>query len=263
MEKDITSKSILKKIAKDISTHILEIDVYDKITLIDKEFTRVEKRESDILFENGDKEIIHIEIQNNNHKYMHLRMLRYLSDIYFEYKSKSVKQYLLYIGKEKLTMKDGIINSNLSYNYKIIDIHTIDCEKFLYSDNPSAVALSILCDFKEKDKQKVINTIIKRLKELTDEKDFNDYIEMTSILSTNRNLKQDLQKGVEMFKIDIEKLPFYEDVILKKVEEKTTERLSQVVKKLLKSNISLETISNSTGLSIEKIKEIEDSLNKK
>lgn len=97
MEKDITSKSILKKIAKDISTHILEIDVYDKITLIDKEFTRVEKRESDILFENGDKEIIHIEIQNNNHKYMHLRMLRYLSDIYFEYKSKSVKQYLLYL----------------------------------------------------------------------------------------------------------------------------------------------------------------------
>jgi len=43
--------------------------------IINQEFTRVESRESDLLFQNGD-EIVHIEIQNNNHKQMQLRMCR-------------------------------------------------------------------------------------------------------------------------------------------------------------------------------------------
>jgi hypothetical protein len=46
--------------------------------LIRNESTRVESRESDLLYKNGD-EIIHIEIQNDNHKQMHLRMFRNLS----------------------------------------------------------------------------------------------------------------------------------------------------------------------------------------
>ena len=85
-----------------------------------------------------------------------------------------------------------------------------------------------------------------------------------------------------MFKVDIEKLPFYEEIILKKVEEqvreqvkeqveiklkeeleeRTIERLYEIAKKLLELGMSLESISNTTGLSIEKIKEIEASLNK-
>lgn len=54
------------------------------------------------------------------------------------------------------------------------------------------MALSILCDFQEKDKQSVINTILKRIRELTkdDEVEYRNFIKKTNILSTNRDLEK-------------------------------------------------------------------------
>jgi hypothetical protein len=80
LKKDIVTKDIIKEIARDISTYMLDIKLSDEITLIDKEFTRVEKRDSDIVFINGADKIVHIEIQNDHHTLMHLRMLRYYCD---------------------------------------------------------------------------------------------------------------------------------------------------------------------------------------
>ena len=52
-DKDIISKEILKNIAKDISKYILNIEIRQDMELIDKEFTRVEKRDADLIFKNG------------------------------------------------------------------------------------------------------------------------------------------------------------------------------------------------------------------
>jgi len=106
LKKDIISKDILKHIAKDIARHILHLKIEDDMELIDKEFTRIEKRDADLIFKNG-SDIVHIEIQNSNHKQMHLRMHRYLSDILFEYEDLGIKQYLLYIGKEPCRMQSS------------------------------------------------------------------------------------------------------------------------------------------------------------
>jgi len=48
-QKDVISKEILKNIARDISKHILHIDIQENMELINQEFTRVESRESDFL----------------------------------------------------------------------------------------------------------------------------------------------------------------------------------------------------------------------
>ena len=120
-DKDIISKELLKEMAKDISRHILKIEIADDMELIDKEFTRIEKRDADLLFKNG-QEIVHIEIQNNYHAKMHLRMLRYLSDILFEYDTFTIKQYLLFIGTGKQKMKNSISQYKLDYSYDIIDM---------------------------------------------------------------------------------------------------------------------------------------------
>jgi len=84
-------------------------------------------------------------------------MHRYLSDILFLHENRTIKQYLVYIGKAKCNMKSGIKIENLDYKYDIIDMKDIPCEELLASNDPSAVALSILCDFKGKDKQMVVN----------------------------------------------------------------------------------------------------------
>ncbi len=99
-QKDIVAKEMIKEIGRDIALYMLGIDVNSEVELIDKEWTRVEKRESDIVFK-YDNKIVNIEIQNNNHAKMELRMLRYFSDILFEYQDYEVSQYVIYIGRDK------------------------------------------------------------------------------------------------------------------------------------------------------------------
>jgi len=64
---------------------------------------------------------------------------------------------------------------------------------------------------KDKDKQIVVNTILKRLKELTngDELEYRNYIKKVNVLSTNRDLETEVKKGVKMLSVNIEKTPFY------------------------------------------------------
>jgi len=208
-KKDVISKEILKNIARDISKHILHIDIKDDMEIINQEFTRVESRESDLLFQNGD-EIVHIEIQNNHHSQMHLRMCRYYTDILFLYEEYKVSQYMVYIGKEKCYMKSQIQRDKMNYSYDIIDMRDIACEELLESNDPSAIALSILCDFKGEDKQTVINKILRKLRELNDDNAFEKYLEIVNLYSTNRGLEENVKQGVEMLTVDIEKTPFYQ-----------------------------------------------------
>ena len=216
-KKDVISKEILKNIARDISKHILHIEIKEDMEIIDKEFTRVESRESDLLFKNGD-EVIHIEIQNDNHKEMHLRMHRYYSDILFLYENCKISQYMLYMGKLRCKMKSQIKRDKIDYSYDIIDIRDIPCESFLYSNDPSALVLAMLCDFEGKDKQAVVNTILKRLRELNDDREYRNYLKMVNLFSTNRNLEKEVEKGVKMLTVDIEKTPFYKIGIERGIE---------------------------------------------
>ena len=87
----------------------------------------------------------------------------------------------------------------------------IACEELLKSNNPSAIALSILCDFKGEDKQMVINKILRKLRELNDDKAFEKYLEIVTLYSTNRGLEENVKQGVKMLTVDIEKIPFFQD----------------------------------------------------
>jgi len=252
-EKDIVTKDIIKEIGRDISQYILGIEIHSKIELVDKEWTRVEKRESDIVFKYENR-IVLIEIQNDNHPIMELRMLRYLTDILFEYQEYEVSQHLIYIGQKSCTMREQIEQNRLSYSYDIIDVREISCEELLYHEHPSAVALSILCDFEEKDKQMVVNTILKRIRELTkdDDIEYQNYLEKVTILSTNRNLEENVKEGASMLTVDVEKIPFYQDGLKKGIQ--------LVAIQMLKLNFDVETIHKSTNLSIEQIEELKKEL---
>ena len=263
-KKDVISKEILKNIARDISKHILHIDIKDDMEIINQEFTRVESRESDLLFQNGD-EVVHIEIQNNNHKQMHLRMLRYYSDILFLYEKYKVSQYLVYIGKVKCNMKSTIKRDKIAYSYDIIKMDEIDCEELIQSNDSSAIALSILCDFKGQDKQSVVNRILLKLRELNDDNTFEKYLEIVTLYSTNRCLEENVKKGVEMLTVDIEKTPFYKIGVEKGREEEKEKGIEKgvllVAKQMLKMKMDIDTIAKVTNLSKEKLYEIKKTEN--
>ena len=147
-QKDIISKQIFKRILIDVATYIFKLQL-ETVELIETEQQRIEDRRADLVARVIDNEannfILHIEIQNNNQINMPDRMLRYLTDIRLNYPGEDVVQYLLYIGKEPLTMPNSIQTTQLDYHYRVIDMHEMDYHfcKRRYHSRARKMALSI------------------------------------------------------------------------------------------------------------------------
>ncbi len=217
MQKDIVTKSLIEELAVCLVTHLLKIPVVpDSIEWLDTEQHRIEGRRADMVVRMQSDEqhapvLLHLEIQNNNHPQMPLRMLRYYTDIRLRWPQESLRQYLIYTGREKLTMPAGLPEFN--YRYELIDMRTIDCALLLGEDTPDALVLAILCDFKGRSAKDIVSYIIKRLYQLTHERDatFRRYLHMLELLSENRDL-QDTVKETEQMLTDfnIENLPSFQ-----------------------------------------------------
>jgi predicted transposase YdaD len=107
-------------------------------------------------------------------------------------------QYVFYIGNEPLTMKDSIRTETTSHKYNLIDMRNVDCEKFLYSDKPEEVIISILCNYQKKGVKIFIREILSRLKELVPEETHRGkYIRQVEVLSQLRDLQNDVCKEAE------------------------------------------------------------------
>lgn len=88
-------------------------------------------------------------------------------------------------------------------------MHDIPYGSLLESDDPSALVLAILCDFEERDKQEVVNTILTKLRQLCNDREFANHLGMINVLADSRDLENEVEKGVEMLTVEIEKTPFY------------------------------------------------------
>ena len=270
MKKDITSKEAITAITKDIAHHLLNLEV-SNIEFVDKELKRIEKREADIVAKchiDGVEQILHLEIQNSNDKTMTKRMLRYYTEIKMRFDNLEIKQYIIYIGKAKLSMSDTIVDKNLNYRYTIVDMHTIDCDELIKLDTPDALVLSILCDFKGRDELEVLLHITKRLTELTkdDEYRLSKYMLMLETLSENRDLKEKLEKAEEMLRdIKMEDLPSYslgyKKAILNEKDAWLSQGVIDTATMMIKEfNLSVEAVAKKLNISIDEIK---NHLNKK
>ena len=264
MKKDITTKDTIKTITEDIAKYILELDVKD-IEFVDKELQRIEKREADIVAlckVNAKKAILHLEIQNSNDAIMHKRMLRYYTDIRTRFDTIPIYQYLVYIGKPKLSMKKQIVDTNLTFSYNMIDMHTIDCQKFLTMDNPDALVLSILCDFKDRDELDILTYILTRLEELTkdDEHRHSKYMLILETLSSNRDLQKKLEEAEEMLRdIKLEDLPSYQIALKRNKDKWVSQGLSQGILKtaitmIKEFNLSIEDVATKLNISLDELK---------
>jgi hypothetical protein len=213
-EKDIVSKDILKRIAVDIARVLLNLKV-DRAEIIETEYQLIEDRRADLVAQMSGEDgefVMHVEIQNDNRAKMPWRMLRYRADVGHARPHADIRQYLIYIGKAPLTMADGLQQNGLDYRYRIIDMHTVDCQMLLSQDNPDALVLAILCDFKGRPEREVVHYIVQRLHELTAENEsgFREYMRMLEVLSTNRALEHMIEEEEEMLsQVDQTRLPSY------------------------------------------------------
>ncbi|WP_020558978.1 hypothetical protein [Thiofilum flexile] len=132
-EKDIISKDVLQHLAADIANILLHLDVeYDSVELLQTEQQRIEVRRADMVArmrkrQTGEQFILHVEIQNANDATMPVRMLRYVSDILLLHPNEPIYQYLVYIGKARLSMPNELLLPDFHYRYRVLDMHTVDC----------------------------------------------------------------------------------------------------------------------------------------
>ncbi len=260
-QKDIISKQIFKRILVDVATYIFKLDL-KSAELIETEQQRIEDRRSDLTAKvvagDGRRFILHLEIQNQNQPIMPHRMLRYLSDISICHPGEPVYQYVLYIGKEPLSMADGLTNVGLQYHYKIIDMHSMDYHFFMQQNSADALVLAVLCDFKDEEPRAMVHEILTRLIALSDQdsKMLREYVTMLEVLASNRDLNVDIQQEFEMLEIEVEKLPSYLMGEQKGERKGDHKRSLLVAKQLLALNMSFEQIAQISGLSIEEVNEL-------
>ena len=260
--KDIISRAMLKRLTTDLARHLLDLDA-EAVQVLETQNQRVEDRRADLVARmrqaDGEAFLLHIEIANNNVSNMPLRMLRYYTDIRLAGHSGPIRQFLIYIGADPLTMPAGLAEPELlDYCYSLIDMHQIDCTGLLTQDNPDALVLAILCDFGDRKPQEVVTYIMHRLRELlgADERGFREHMTMLHILSRNRDLQEQLEEAEHMLtEIDIESMPFFAIGFERGEERGREEGEAQVVRRLL-SRLGIAEVSELLGLAPEEVKRI-------
>jgi predicted transposase YdaD len=214
--KDIISRDTLKRLTTDLARHLLGVDG-EAIELLETQNQRVEDRRADLVARMrptaGDEFLLHVEIANNNTSDMPLRMLRYYTDIRLAGHSEPLRQFLLYIGADRLTMPNGVREpEGLDYRYGLVDMHQVNCAGLLAQDNPDALVLAVLCDFGDREPAQIVEYIVRRLKDLlgSDERRFREYMTMLEILSENRDLEAEVAEAQRMLtQVDVKRLPSY------------------------------------------------------
>lgn len=198
---------------------------------------------------------------------MPVRMLRYLSDVLLDHPGFPVRQYLVYIGKDKLRMADGFDMPIFSYRYDIIDMHKVALADLLDKDSPDAWVLAILCDFQERLPREVVHTILMQLgNKFSDNLPrLRDYVDMLDILATNRDLNLDIREELAMLTIEVEKLATYQMGMEKGLEKGMEKGLRKglqkgaqaqsvaIARNLLACGTAIEVIVSATGLSLAEV----------
>ena len=155
MAKDIIGRDTLKRLTNDLARHIFGLDA-EAVELLETQHQRVEDRRADLVArmrgKDGEEFLLHAEIANNNLPQMPYRMFRYYSDLRLAGERGPIRQFLIYIGSERLRMPAGIHDPGLlDYHYSLVDMHQIDCANLLAQDDPDALVLAVLCDFGDRD----------------------------------------------------------------------------------------------------------------
>ncbi|MDR6338006.1 hypothetical protein HNQ91_001028 [Filimonas zeae] len=209
--------------------------------------------------EAGEPFIVHIEWQSGNDQRMAFRMARYdllLCDSYH----RKVMGVVIYVGEKPMSMENSFHSFGLQYTCPMIDIRDMSPDVFLSSDDPGEVILAILAG--REVKLTVIREILHKLRILTagDVAFFSEKLKHLELIAQLRglNLQEQLIKEEETMPItiDIRKDLRYQQG----VAEGVLKAKKQDALKMLEKGISLSLIEEITGLSVNEIKILQNTL---
>ena len=221
-------------------------------------------READFVFkikQKGKESILHVEVQTQEDKTMHARMLTYAALLYERYGCE-IKQIVLYLGKEKNLKNQKMLCQNdlgyFTYRYKLVNISEINYSYFL--KNPDTFIFALLGKYETKNLEKVMQEIGKSAKRYyTTEQEFSDLAEDLEIIAQLRNLQLEVKNLIDKIMpitIDVTKSSGYQ-------KGKKEGKLETAKALIISGYLSSEQIAEVTGLTPEQIKDLEQKVKKK
>ncbi len=108
------------------------------------ELTSVEERVADLLVLLADDTILHIDFQSSNDPDMAYREGLYAVMAGWKFRSKRIRQVVVYMGRAKMRMPDRLDLGCLQAAFRLMDIRELDSEKLLESGRPGDFALAML-----------------------------------------------------------------------------------------------------------------------
>ena len=215
----------------------------------------------------GERFILHIEFQSHNEAGMIFRIKEYDGIIQRKYQLE-IRHYVIYLGNSRMTMRTQLEDWEIFRGFEVLDVQQLDFDQLIQSQIPEEIVLAILSDFKGKQPEQIIRSIIEKLKKVNkNPAQLRKFISQLQVLSKLRKLDEETTKTVNIMPLiyDVEDHALFKRG-LKKGREELEKELEKKTKltaiEMLKDNIPLDKIAKYLNVSIDYIlnvkKEIEE-----
>jgi hypothetical protein len=165
------------------------LGIHDEMTPLPIEISKTISRKPDLLFEVKSERpyLLQVEFQSKNDKKMHSRMLLYTALLFDKFQM-PIKQVVIYLGKDDITMKSEIQMLDYSFKYDLVNLFSYKYQDFLKNDQPEAIIFAILGNLGNSEPKEVIKKILNKLKKkLSSEIELKKYALQLQTLSKLRN----------------------------------------------------------------------------
>jgi len=115
---------------------------------LDVELPKVQNLRLDLLGETVDGGLVHVELHSSDHPAMPLRMAEYCLGV-FRLFGRSPRQVVLYAGEPLLRMDSGLQGPGMLFQYRLIDIRTLDGDRLLESEEVGDNSIAILARLRD------------------------------------------------------------------------------------------------------------------
>jgi hypothetical protein len=156
-EYDVTLKLLLQG---STSLTMRELTGTAIVKWLDVELPKVQNLRLDLLGETADGSLVHVELQSSNDPSMPFRMVEYCLGVRRLF-GQFPRQILLYVGEAPMRMENQLRGPDLSFEYRLIDIRTLDGDRLLESDDVGDNVIAILARLR--DHKVVVRKVVERI----------------------------------------------------------------------------------------------------
>jgi len=196
--------------------------------------------------------VLQIQIVDKDVADMQYGMLVYYAQLFSKFEME-IEQIVLYLGEGPSKMIDYLKNMQNSFHYNLFSIQSLSCKTYLESDKAHELSLAILADLENESSASVIEKILIKAKELTNDFfSFDKFAAQLEKFAALRNYNDAYNNVIDQLMLLDTKIQ--DSYIFKKgVETAKKEMITTLIKK---GQMSSEEIAEVAGVSSEFVKEV-------